>query len=343
MIQKALGNWEGRPRELFLAPMSGVSELPYRLLALECGADITITEFTSSAGLTREVTRSWTRMESHPNEKPFIRQIFGGDKSEMRLAASMLNDKADIIDLNFGCPAPKVTRICAGAALMGEPEQLIDITSSIIEEVDCPVTAKMRMGTGSIENNAIQISKNLEDAGVARLCVHGRTLKQRYSGEADWNYIKDVVDCVDIPVIANGDIVDAKSAKACLESTNATGLMIGRGAIGRPTIFGEIKAQLGWIDEKSLPWVDDDWYSLTNVGKIFASRRWAWDRYLQLARETTGLRAKWLKRHATAFTKGLPSAKSARTKMHQSHSIDEFAKSISDFLAQKVDSQSSTS
>ncbi|MDP6869574.1 MAG: tRNA-dihydrouridine synthase family protein [Candidatus Poseidoniaceae archaeon] len=343
MIQAARGEWEGDTRELFLAPMSGVSELPYRLLALECGADVTITEFTSSAALTREVARSWSRMESHPSEKPFIPQIFGGDPSEMRLAASMLNDRADIIDLNFGCPAPKVTKICAGAALMGQPEDLVSMTRSIIQEVDCPVTAKMRLGTGNKFNNAIEISKELENIGVARLCVHGRTLKQRYSGEADWNYIQNVVESVEIPVIANGDIIDSSSAAACLETTSAAGLMIGRGAIGRPTVFGEIKSELGWIDEESLPWVDHNWYNLSEIGKTFASRKWAWDRYLELAKGTTGLRPKWLKRHATAFTKGLPGAKAARVKMHETETSDQFAMSISQFLAQKVDSQSSKS
>jgi nifR3 family TIM-barrel protein len=343
MIEVKSERWDGEPRELYLAPMAGVSELPFRLLARECGADITITEFTSSAAITREVAKSWTRLESHPDENPFIPQIFGGDKDEMILAAQMLDDKADIIDLNFGCPAPKVTRICAGAALMGQPDDLVSMTAKIIDETESPITAKMRLGTGSGQYNALEISQELEQVGVQRLCIHGRTLNQRYSGIADWNYIRNIVDSVEIPVIANGDIVDGPSAASCLDTTSASGLMIGRAAIGRPTVFAEIKSQLGWIEEIDLPWVDEDWFDLTSTGKAFASRRWAWDRYLELARETTGLRPKWLKRHAVSFTKGLPGAKATRQSMHGAATIDAFADAISEFFAQKVDSHSSMS
>jgi tRNA-dihydrouridine synthase B len=314
--------------------MAGVSELPFRLLARECGADITITEFTSSAALTRDVTKSWTRLENHPDERPFIPQIFGGDPEEMALAASMLDEKADIIDLNFGCPAPKVTKICAGAALMGQPEDLISMSERIIEEVSAPVTAKMRMGTGRRDNNAVSISIGLEEVGVQRLCVHGRTLKQRYSGEADWTYIKDVVGSVDVPVIANGDVVDTESAALCLETTGAAGLMIGRGAIGRPSVFGEIKVGLGWMEESELPWVNDEWFELEDIARTFATRRWCWNRYLELARATTGLRPKWMKRHAVAFTKGLPGAKAARSSMHEVSNSEELGDAIMAMLSQ---------
>ena len=332
MIFEVPGEWRGRPRDLHLAPMSGVSELPYRLLAKECGADVTITEFTSSSALTREVTRSWARLEGHEDERPFIPQIFGGNPEEMVQAASMLDGSADIIDLNFGCPAPKVTSICAGAALMGEADSLVKMTSAIIDEVSSPVTAKMRLGTGSGENTVVEISKRLAEIGTRRLCVHGRTLKQRYSGEADWGTIKQVVESVDIPVIANGDIVDAKSAKACLERTGAAGLMIGRGAIGRPSIFGEIKVGLGWIEEENLPWVNSEWLSYNNLRKTFSTRKWCWNRYIELADATTGLRPKWMMRHAVAFTKGLPGAKKIRSMMHSHERPEQFAESVSRYL-----------
>ncbi|MAU73921.1 MAG: tRNA dihydrouridine synthase DusB, partial [Euryarchaeota archaeon TMED132] len=195
------GMWDGEPRPLFLAPMSGVTDLPYRLLAKQCGADVTITEFTNSTALSREAAVSWRKMESHETEIPFIPQIFGGDANDMATAAEMLAPNADLIDLNFGCPAPKVTKICAGAALMGEPDNLVSMVEGIVDAVDIPVTAKMRLGTGAQQHNAIEICQRLEEVGTQRLCVHGRTLKQRYSGEADWNYIKKVVDSVEVPVI----------------------------------------------------------------------------------------------------------------------------------------------
>ena len=225
------GEWDGEQRPLFLAPMSGVTDLPYRLLAKECGADYTITEFTNSTALTRDAAMSWRKMETCDDENPFIPQIFGGVIEDMALAAELLEDTADLIDLNFGCPAPKITKICAGAALMGEPENLISMCEAVVDRVNIPVTAKMRLGTNAGNFNAKEICEALEQVGIQRLCVHGRTLKQRYSGVADWDYITSVVDSVDVPVIANGDVVDADTARACLLQTHAAGLMIGRGAI----------------------------------------------------------------------------------------------------------------
>ena len=221
------------------------TDLPYRLLAKECGADVTITEFTNSTALTREAATSWRRMETHETEVPFIPQIFGGDPGDMATAAEMLASAADIIDLNFGCPAPKVTNICAGAALMGEPDRLVNMVETIVDRVDVPVTAKMRLGTGQRANNSTEICKRLEAVGAQRLCIHGRTLKQRYSGEADWSNIKHAVEEVDVPVVANGDVVDAASAKACLMHTGASGLMIGRGAIGETNGVFRHQGRLG--------------------------------------------------------------------------------------------------
>ncbi len=335
-IQPAPGPWDGSARPLFLAPMSGVSDLPFRLLSKECGADVTITEFTNSTALTREAATSWRRMETHDNEVPFIPQIFGGDPGDMATAAEMLAPSADIIDLNFGCPAPKVTNICAGAALMGEPDRLVGMVSDIVERVDTPVTAKMRLGTGSGENNATEICRRLEEVGAQRLCIHGRTLRQRYTGEADWTSIKTAVDAVEVPVIANGDVVDARSAAACLEHTGAAGLMIGRGAIGRPSVFADIKVGLGWMDESEVPWIaaNEEWYNFDEVNQSFAARRWCWDRYIELCEETVGIQARWMKRHAIAFTKGLPNAKKVRNIMHEQNTSKAMADAISDYLAQ---------
>ena len=333
------GPWNGEARPLFLAPMSGVTDLPFRLLAKQCGADVTITEFTNSTALSREAAVSWRKMESHETEIPFIPQIFGGDAKDMATAAEMLAPSADLIDLNFGCPAPKVTKICAGAALMGEPDNLVSMVEGIVDTVDIPVTAKMRLGTGDKQHNAIEICQRLEEIGTQRLCVHGRTLQQRYSGEADWNYIRKVVDSVDIPVIANGDVVDAKSAAECLKTTNAGGLMIGRGAIGRPSMFGEMKVGLGWMKEEELPWIianQENWFELDETGKAFATRKWCWDKYIELSKQTTGIQDKWMQRHAVAFSKGLPGAKKVRGLMHVQPTPEDFAQSISDFLVGNI-------
>ena len=328
------GEWDGEARPLFLAPMSGVTDLPYRLLAKECGADFTITEFTNSTALTRDAAMSWRKMETCDDENPFIPQIFGGVIEDMALAAELLEDTADLIDLNFGCPAPKVTKICAGAALMGEPENLVSMCEAVVDRVNIPVTAKMRLGTGQGNFNAKEICQELENVGIQRLCVHGRTLRQRYSGVADWDYIKEVVKSLEVPVIANGDVVDSKSAAACLQKTNASGLMIGRGAIGRPAMFGYLKVGLGWMGEADLPWVkiNENWSDLDETQQAFATRKWCWDRYIQLSKDTVGIQPRWMQRHAVAFSKGLPGGKKIRSIMHEMPTPEDFADAISDFL-----------
>tara|TARA_A100001037_G_scaffold270479_1_gene265338 strand:+ start:360 stop:1301 length:942 start_codon:yes stop_codon:yes gene_type:complete len=303
--------------------MAGVTDLAYRLLASECGADYTVTEFTAASGLTRRNTNSWLKVESDPREKPFIPQIFGGDIEEMVTTVKLLQDRADIIDLNFGCPAPKVCRNDAGAALLRDPDKVVRMVRACIEAANVPITVKMRLGTGSGPNTALEICQRLEAEGVERICVHGRTLRQRYSGESDWSQIRDIVQAVDIPVIANGDVVDAKTAAACLDQTAASGLMIGRGAIGRPTIFYEIKRDLGWIDDEP-PWGIDD---------PAVARHWCWEKYVQLSSELYQDHTnKNLKRHAVSFTKGLPGASAMRVELHSIHDQRKLGQKVSQYL-----------
>jgi len=308
---------------LFLAPMAGVTDLAYRLLASECGADYTVTEFTAASGLTRRNTNSWLKVESDSREKPFIPQIFGGDIEEMVTTVKLLQDRADIIDLNFGCPAPKVCRNDAGAALLRDPDRVVRMVRACIGAANVPITVKMRLGTGSGPNTALEICQRLEAEGVERICVHGRTLRQRYSGESDWSQIRDIVQAVDIPVIANGDVVDAKTAAACLDQTAAAGLMIGRGAIGRPTLFYEIKRDLGWIDDEP-PWGVDD---------PAVARHWCWERYVELSSELYQDHTnKNLKRHAVSFTKGLPGASAMRVQLHSIHNQRKLGQKVSQYL-----------
>ncbi|MBT4059661.1 MAG: tRNA-dihydrouridine synthase family protein [Euryarchaeota archaeon] len=324
---------EAEPVPLFLAPMSGVTDLAYRLLARECGADITITEFTAAAALTRQDARSWHKVECDPRENPFIPQIFGGNIDEMVKSCDLLQEMADMIDLNFGCPAPKVTRHCAGAALMGKPDELVEMVAQCVEISQVPITVKMRLGTGNGATNALELAKRVEDVGASRICVHGRTLKQRYSGESDWQAIRKIVNAVDVPVIANGDIVDADSAARCLEITGAAGLMIGRAAIGRPMIFHQIKSELGW--NNSLPqWMEDNGGDDVDTTAIKAvSRLWAWRRYVELDSEVNdGKGSKNRLRHGLSFTKGLPGGKAFRIHLHGNRKADEVAKSVEKFF-----------
>lgn len=318
------------PVPLFLAPMAGVTDLAYRLLAREVGADLTFTEFTAASGLSRHAKHSWLKVESDPRESPFIPQIFGGDIDEMVATVKLLHDRADIIDLNFGCPAPKVCRNDAGAALLRNPDKVVNMVRACIEASDVPITVKMRLGTGSGPNTALEICKRIEAEGVERICVHGRTLRQRYAGEADWTQIRDIVEAVDIPVIANGDVVDAQSAADCLEATGAAGLMIGRGAIGRPTIFHEIKRDLGWAQGEA-PWGEES---------DAVARSWCWERYLDYAGEVYEEgECKNLKRHAVSFTKGLPGASNMRVELHSIQDQKLLGARVSEYLRELADAR----
>ena len=295
---------------LFLAPMAGVTDVAYRLLAREAGADFTSTEFTAASGLSRKDAKSWAKVETHPRESPFIPQIFGGIEDEMVETARLLSKNADVIDLNFGCPAPKVTKTCAGAAMMADPDNLISMVERCIEASDVPVSVKMRLGTSHGALTVFEIAERCAQLGVLRICVHGRTLSQKYRGEADWEMIRQVVEIAqpyDVPVIANGDITNAKSAAGCLEVTGAAGLMIGRGAIGDPCIFGRIKTESGWED------FDAPWGDANEAGQ----KHWAWNRYVELVDEIGGpYAARNMKQHAISFTKGLPGGKELRPHLH---------------------------
>ncbi|MEE2758745.1 MAG: tRNA-dihydrouridine synthase family protein [Candidatus Thermoplasmatota archaeon] len=295
---------------LFLAPMAGVTDLAYRLLAREAGADFTSTEFTAASGLSRKDAKSWAKVETHPRESPFIPQIFGGIEDEMVETARLLSNGADVIDLNFGCPAPKVTKTCAGAAMMGNPDNLVSMVERCLEASDAPVSVKMRLGTGKDKITVLEIAERCAQLGVLRICVHGRTLAQKYRGVADWDLIRQVVEITEpygVPVIANGDIVDSHSASKCLEITGASGLMIGRGAIGDPCIFGRIKTDLGWCD------FDAPWGDANEAGQ----KHWAWNRYVELVDEIGGpYAARNMKQHAISFTKGLPGGRELRPHLH---------------------------
>ena len=298
------------PVPLFLAPMAGVTDVAYRLLAKEAGADFTATEFTAASGLSRQDAKSWAKVETHPRESPFIPQIFGGIEDEMVETARLLSKDADVVDLNFGCPAPKVTKTCAGAAMMGEPDNLVRMVERCIEASDVPVSVKMRLGTNQDTLTVLEIAERCAELGVLRVCVHGRTLAQKYRGVADWDMIAKVVEVCepyDTPVIANGDVVDSKSAANCLEVTGAQGLMIGRAAIGDPCIFGRIKKELGWEDFVA-PWGESN-----EAGQ----KHWAWNRYAELVDEIGGpYAARNMKQHAISFTKGLPGGRELRPYLH---------------------------
>lgn len=228
----------------FLAPMAGIADRAFRELCTQFGAAYTVTEMVSSKGLTMGDKKSGELL-TIGSERPCGAQIFGDDPQIMAQAAvKCLEYKPDIIDINMGCPAPKVAMNGGGASLMKKPQLAYKITKAVVDAVNIPVTVKIRKGWDDDNINAVEMALLAQKAGASAVAVHGRTRQQMYSGTVDYNIIAEVKNALDIPVIANGDITDEQSAAIMLEKTNADAIMIGRGALGNPWVFSRINAYL---------------------------------------------------------------------------------------------------
>lgn len=228
----------------FLAPMAGIADLAFRELCVQYGAAYTVSEMVSSKGLTMGDKKS-AQLLTLGNDRPAGVQIFGDDPEIMAKAAlKCLDFNPDIIDINMGCPAPKIAMNGGGASLMKKPELAYEITKAVVQAVDIPVTVKIRKGWDEESVNAVEMAELAEKAGASAVAVHGRTRQQMYSGGVDFDIIAQVKKAVGIPVIANGDIKDEQSAAIMLEKTNADAIMIGRGALGNPWVFSKINAYL---------------------------------------------------------------------------------------------------
>ena len=230
-----------RQNPLVLAPMAGVTDLPFRVLCKEQGAGLICMEMVSAKAILYKNKNTEDLMTIHPGEHPVSLQLFGSDPEILAQIAAQIEERPfDILDFNMGCPVPKVVNNGEGSALMKDPALVRKIVTGMVKAVKKPVTVKIRKGFNEESANAVEIAKILEDCGVAAIAVHGRTRAQFYSGKADWDIIRQVKEAVSIPVIGNGDVVDAASAEALVEQTGCDGIMIGRGAEGNPWIFKQI-------------------------------------------------------------------------------------------------------
>lgn len=228
----------------FLAPMAGIADRAFRELCTQFGAAYTVTEMVSSKGLTMGDKKSGELL-TIGSERPYGAQIFGDDPEIMAQAAvKCLEYKPNILDINMGCPAPKVAMNGGGASLMKKPQLAYEITKAVVKAVDIPVTVKIRKGWDDDNINAVEMALLAQKAGASAVAVHGRTRQQMYSGKVDYQIISDVKNALDIPVIANGDVTDEQTAAIMLEKTNADAIMIGRGALGNPWVFSRINAYL---------------------------------------------------------------------------------------------------
>jgi nifR3 family TIM-barrel protein len=247
-----IGNVEIK-NQVVLAPMAGICNSAFRRIAKEMGAGLIYAEMVSDKALLYKSKKTEDMLYMKDEERPISQQIFGSDKESFVEAAKIVCEKMhpDIIDINMGCPVPKVAVSAqAGAALLKNPDKVYEIVKSVVEAVSIPVTVKIRSGWDKNSINAIEIAKVCERAGASAICVHPRTRSQRYEGLSDWNIIKEVKESISIPVIGNGDIRNVDDAKRMIELTNCDAVMIGRGVLGNPWLIRDI---VNYLEDGALP------------------------------------------------------------------------------------------
>ncbi|OEF95797.1 tRNA dihydrouridine synthase DusB [Desulfuribacillus alkaliarsenatis] len=305
-----------------LAPMAGITNYPYRILAKEQGCGLVCAEMVSDKGLLYGNERTKRMLYVHPKERPLSMQLFGSDVNSFVEAARIVDDEsdADIIDINMGCPVPKVTKPGGGCALMRDTEKAEEIIKAVVKAVKKPVTVKMRKGWDENNINVIELAKIAEASGASAITVHGRTRIQMYSGQADWDIIKDVVNNVSIPVIGNGDVTGPIEAKKLFEHTGCHGIMIGRAAQGNPWIFSSIKKYL----EEGVLLAEP-----TAEQKVDTCLR-----HLDLLMEFKDehIAVQEMRKHAAWYLKGLPKVANVRNDIMLANTRSELEKILRNFI-----------
>ncbi|WP_251424293.1 tRNA dihydrouridine synthase DusB [Veillonella agrestimuris] len=300
-----------------LAPMAGVSDIAYRLLAKEHKAALVCTEMVSAMGIKYKNERTNELLRMEDVEHPVSMQIFGSNPEAIALGAKVVEAAgADIVDINMGCPVKKVVSSGDGSALMKHPDLAARVAEAAVKAVKVPVTVKMRIGWDSDSINVVDFAKRIESTGVAAIAVHGRTKEQMYSGQADWSYIKAVKEVVNIPVIGNGDIVEPSDAKRMLDETGCDAVMIGRGAQGNPWIFERIHHYL--LTGDILP------------GPTYMERIDMLLTHFQLLCHYKGaaLGVKEIRTHAGWYLRGLPESAYWRNRINTIHTVKSFEREI---------------
>mgnify|MGYP001083488030 CR=1 FL=1 len=308
------------PNPVFLAPMAGITDYPFRCLARSFGAGLVASEMISSQALVRNSVRSVRMAGTAEEEFPLAVQISGSDPVVMAEAAR-INESlgAAIIDINMGCPQRKIVKTGAGASLMRDEVLAGRIIGAIVKAVSVPVTVKIRLGWDHKSINAARIAKIAQDSGASLVTVHGRTRSRMFSGKAGWSAIREVKEAVSIPVIANGDIQSPKDASLCLEVSGADGIMVGRGALGRPWLFDQILHLLETGEDKRPPGIEDQ----------YALAKKHFEHIVDFYGLPVGL---WLSRkHLSWYTKGLHGSALFRKSLNNTKSFDEVKESLRRF------------
>ena len=308
--------------QLVLAPMAGITNEAFRSICKEMGAGLVVCEMISDKALSFHNAKTIKMTGVSQNEHPLSMQIFGADKETLVYAAKWIyeNTDADIIDINMGCPVNKVAkRAGAGSSLLKDPNKVYEITKAVVEATPLPVTVKIRIGWDENNINAVENAKMIEKAGACAIAVHGRTRAQMYSGYANLDVIKDVVEAVNIPVVGNGDIVDGPSALHMLEYTGCKAIMIGRGALGNPWIFKEINAYFAG-EEFKRPSKEEIYNMIVDQ----------YERLLKLKGERLALLE--MRSHVGWYLKGMQGSAQIKNKANQALSFEEVKKILKEYL-----------
>lgn len=302
---------------LILAPMAGVTDLPFRLLCSEQGVGLAGMEMVSAKAIMYGNKNTEGLLAIHPQEGPVSLQLFGSDPKIVSEMAKRIEERPfAVLDINMGCPVPKIVNNGEGSALMREPKLAGEIIAATVKAVKKPVTVKIRKGFDADHVNAVEIAKIAEDAGAAAVAVHGRTREQFYSGQADWEIITKVKEAVSIPVIGNGDVTDGESAEKMLAQTGCDGVMIGRAARGNPWLFRQIAA---YLRDGRMP----DAPSMEEKKKMILRHAAL---QLEVKGEYTGVRE--MRKHLSWYTAGLPGSARLRGAVNQVESFAELEKLV---------------
>ncbi len=309
---------------LYLAPMAGVSESPFRRLCHAHGADVVITEFLSAEGIRRENPATVSKLRFAAEERPVGVQIFGADPAAMAEAAAFVTDlfQPDFVDINFGCPVKKVVRRNGGSGCLKDLSLVEDIIKAVARATHLPVTVKTRSGWSEEQRDPVTIALRMQDAGARVFTLHARTRTQMYSGSANWDEIAQVAEALDIPVLGNGDIKTAADARRMLDHTRADGIMIGRGSYGQPWVFAQARAMIDGVEVPATPGVRERFaIALDHV------------RMVQGYEPDRAGAALEFRKHLGWYVKGLPGSAELRARLHQVRDFSEVEGIFEGYLA----------